>query len=393
MTKAVLVFNAGSTSLKFGAYGMHASGTPPLILRGSVEGFQTDPVFKAHNAKGERLPSKHWKEGSVIDHREAMNVVMEWLKPHLGARTLGAVGHRVLLGGARFEQPVKIDVAVLDYLDSLAIMEPSHQATDVGGARAMVEFFPDLPQVACFDNAFHSTLPDVARTYALPKGVRDAGARPWGFHGLSYAYVSGRMTELAPEARRIIAAHLGGGASLCAMLDGRSVDTTMGLGALSGLPMATRSGDVPPEVIFYLLRRKLFDDATLEKILYERSGLLGLSGLSGAMEFLEASDDPRAAAAIEHFVYAVTKYAGAYAAALGGLDAFVFTGGIGEHSASVRAAVCRKLAWLGVELDADANRANEPRISSPQSRISVWVVPTDEEVVIARQTLTVVGSA
>jgi len=392
VTKAVLVFNAGSTSLKFGLYEMDASGTPPLILRGSVENFQTGPVLLARDARGERLAPKHWKKGSVIDHLEAMDVVMDWLKSNLAATPLGAMGHRILLGGARYAQPVKIDVAVLDDLDSLAIMEPSHQVTDVRGARAMAELFPTLPQVACFDNAFHSTLPAVAKTYALPKDIRDAGARPWGFHGLSYAYVSGRMGELAPTARRVIAAHLGGGASLCAMLDGRSVDTTMGLGALSGLPMATRSGDVPPEVLFYLLRGKLFDIVELEKMLYQRSGLLGLSELSGAMEVLQSSEDPRATAAIEHFVYAVTKYAGAYAAVLGGLDAFVFTGGIGENSAPVRAAVCRKLAWLGVELDADANSANKPRISSPQSRISVWVVPTDEEVMIARQTLAVVGS-
>ncbi len=392
MTKAVLVFNAGSTSLKFGLYEMDASGTPPLILRGSVEGFQTGPVLMARDARGDRLAPKDWKKGIVIDHREAMSVVMDWLKPHIAATPLGAVGHRILLGGDGYARPVKIDIAVLDYLESLAVMEPSHQATDVSGARAMAGLFPNLPQVACFDNAFHSTLPAVAKTYALPKDIRDAGARPWGFHGLSYAYVSGRMGDLAPKARRVIAAHLGGGASLCAMLDGRSVDTTMGLGALSGLPMATRSGDVPPEVLFYLLRGKLFDAAALETMLYKHSGLLGLSGLSGAMEVLEASNDPRAVAAIEHFVYAATKYAGAYAAVLGGLDAFVFTGGIGEHSASVRAAICQKLAWLGAELDADANSANEARISSPQSRISVWVVPTDEEVVIARQTLAVVGS-
>jgi acetate kinase len=393
MSQAVAVFNAGSTSLKFGVYEMDASRTPLLILRGSLEGFQTDPAFLAHDAMGKRLDSKHLPNGGTIDHRAAMAFVVDWLKPYLATTPLGAVGHRILLGGARYARPVRIDGDVLDYLDSLAAMEPSHQAMDVKGARAMAELFPKLPQVACFDSSFHATLPNVARTYALPEDVRDAGVRRWGFHGLSYDHLSGRMTDLAPKARRVIAAHLGGGASLCAMLDGRSIDTTMGLGALSGLPMATRSGDVPPEVLFYLLRRKLFDAASLETMLYARSGLLGLSGVSGDMRVLQNSDDPRAVAAIAHFVYAITKYAGAYAAVLGGVDALVFTGGVGEHSSSVRAAICRKLAWLGVELDADANRSNEARISTPKSRVSVWVVPTDEEVVIARQTLATLGAA
>ncbi len=393
MTQAVAVFNAGSTSLKFGVYEMQGAGALPLSVRGSVEGFQTAPVFMARDAEGKLIDSKVWEKEQVIDHREAMAFVVDWLKPHLAKRPLAAAGHRVLLGGPRYVRPVRIDDEVLDDLEALAVMEPSHQATDVTGARVIAERFPSVPQVACFDNGFHATLPDVAKTYALPRDVRDAGVRPWGFHGLSYEYVSGRMSDLAPKARRVIAAHLGGGASLCALLDGRSIDTTMGLGALSGLPMATRSGDVPPEILFYLLRRKLFDAASLETMLYQRAGLLGLSGVSGDMRVLEASDDPRALAAIEHFVYAVTKYAGAYAAALGGLDAFVFTGGIGEHSSSVRAAVCRKLAWLGVRLDAGANGSNEARISTPKSRVSVWVVPTDEEVVIARQTLATVGAA
>jgi acetate kinase len=392
MNKALVVFNAGSTSLKFGAYQMDAPGGLPLICRGGLDGLKTTPAFFARGSAGEPLGSKNWEEGRTFDHREAMAFVMDWLKPHLTKSPLGAVGHRILLGGARYTQPVRINGNVLDYLDSLAAMEPSHQSTDVSGARAMAELFPTLPQVACFDNAFHATLPDVAKTYALPKAVRDAGVRAWGYHGLSYEYVSGRLADLAPKARRVIAAHLGGGASLCAILEGRSIDTTMGMGALSGLPMATRSGDVPPEALLYLMRRKLFDAASLEKMLYERSGLLGLSGMSGDMADLQDSHDPHAVSAVDRFVYAITKYAGAYVAVLGGLDAFVFTGGIGEHSLGVREAVCRKLAWLGVELDADANRLHEPQISTPNSRVSVWVVPTDEELTIARQTLAVVGA-
>jgi acetate kinase len=236
-------------------------------------------------------------------------------------------------------------------------------------------------------------MPEVAQIYALPKDVRDAGVRHWGYHGISYDYISRQLPKFASSARRVIAAHLGGGASICAMLDGRSVDTSMGFGALSGLPMATRSGDLPPGVLFYLLRRKLFDDASLEKMLYEQAGLLGLSGSSGDMRVLQESDDPLAVAAIEHFIYAMAKYTGAYAAVLGGLDAFVFTAGIGENSAPVRAALCRRLAWLGVKLDEPANAAGGPLISTADSAISVWVIPTNEELMIAQHTLALVKDA
>jgi acetate kinase len=269
-------------------------------------------------------------------------------------------------------------------------MEPSHQPYNVLGARALGEAFPGLPQVACFDSSFHRTMPEVAQIYALPKDVRDAGVRHWGYHGISYEYISRQVPKFAPQARRVIAAHLGGGTSMCAMLDGRSIETTMGLGAVSGLPMATRSGDVPSDALFYLLRRKLFDDASLEKMLYERSGLLGLSGISDDMRVLQESTDPRAVTALEYFVYAMTKYAGAYAAVLGGLDAFVFTAGVGEHSVPVRAALCAKLAWLGVKLDKQANASGGPRISAPDSGVSVWVIPTNEELMIAQHTLALV---
>ena len=233
-------------------------------------------------------------------------------------------------------------------------------------------------------------MPEVAQTYALPKDVRDEGVRHWGYHGISYDYISRQVPKFAPEARRVIAAHLGGGASMCAMLDGRSVETTMGFGAISGLPMATRAGDVPAAALFYLLRQKLFDDASLEKMLYERAGLLGLSGLSDDMRVLQESTDPRAVAAIDYFVYAMAKYAGAYASVLGGLDAFVFTAGIGENSAPIRAALCRKLTWLGIALDEPANASNGPRISTPDSRVSVWVIPTNEELMIAQHTVALV---
>jgi acetate kinase len=386
MTNAVIVLNAGSTSVKFGAYGID-DAEPRLLCRGQIESMQGNPRFTVCDAGDKPLDAHEWGTGNAIDRKSAMRFVFTWLESRSTGARLVAAGHRVVLGGARFAAPVLIEQDVLDYLDSLTTMEPSHQPYNLLGARALAEAFPGLPQVACFDSSFHRTMPRVAQIYALPADVHDAGACHWGYHGISYDYISRELPKYAPRARRVIAAHLGGGASMCAMLDGRSVETTMGFAGVSGLPMGTRSGDVPIDVLFYLLRQKKFDDASLEKMLYERSGLLGLSGVSGDMRELEQSSDPRAAAAIDYFVYAITKFAGAYAAVLGGLDAFVFTAGIGEHSARVRAALCRNLAWLGVRLDDQANAAHGPRISTSESAASVWVIPTNEELMIAQHTL------
>jgi acetate kinase len=390
MTDAITVFNAGSTSLKFGAYGMEPSGSLPLLCRGQIDSMQGDPHFTVTDAVGKPLDSHEWGEAHAMDHRTALHFVIAWLEANLTGTKVVAAGHRIVLGGARFEAPVRIDGAVLDYLDSLILMEPSHQPFNVAGARAFAEAFPGLPQVACFDTSFHRTMPAVAQIYALPKEVRDAGVSHWGYHGISYDYISRQIQKFAPMPRRVIAAHLGGGASLCAMLDGKSVETTMGFASLSGLPMATRSGDVPPGALFYLLRSKLFDDVSLEKMLYERAGLLGLSGISGDMRVLQESADPRAVAAVEYFVYAMTKYVGAYTAVLGGLDVLVFTAGIGEHSAPVRAALCAKLAWLGIKLNERANASNGPRISASDSAVPVWVIPTNEELMIAQHTLALI---
>jgi acetate kinase len=386
MTDAIIVINAGSTSLKFGAYAAGGADSPPLLCRGEIDGMQDDPRFNVSNASGKRWDTHAWGKDYAIDHKTALHFVITWLEANIADLRVAAAGHRVVLGGSQFAAPVRIDDSVLTYLDSLVVMEPSHQPYNVRGARALAEAFPGLPQVACFDSSFHRTMPEVAQAYALPKDVRDAGVRPWGYHGISYDYISRQVPKFAPEARRVIAAHLGGGASMCAMLDGRSIETTMGFAGVSGLPMATRSGDLPPGALFYLLRSKLFDDTSLEKMLYERAGLAGLSGVSGDVRVLQESEDNGAVAAIEYFVYAMTKYTGAYAAVLGGLDAFVFTAGIGEHSAAVRAALCAKLAWLGIKLDSQANAANGPRISTADSRISVWVIPTNEELMIAQHT-------
>ena len=390
MTDAIIVINAGSTSLKFGAYAAGHADSPPLLCRGEIEGMQDDPRFAVSNPAGTPWDTHAWGKDHAIDHKTALQFVITWLEANIAGLKVAAAGHRVVLGGSRFARSVRIDADVLSYLDSLAVMEPSHQPYNVRGARALAEAFPGLPQVACFDTSFHRTMPEVAQTYALPKDVRDSGVRHWGYHGISYDYISRQVPKFAPDARRVIVAHLGGGASMCAMLDGKSVETSMGFAGLSGLPMATRSGDVSPGALFYLLRSKQFDDSTLEKMLYERSGLLGLSGISGDMRELEDSKDPRAVAAIESFVYAMTKYAGAYASVLGGLDAFVFTAGIGENSAQVRRALCTSLEWLGVKLDERSNTANGPRITTADSRVSVWVIPTNEELMIAQQTLALV---
>ncbi len=390
VSEAIVVVNAGSTSLKFAAYAVDTTRSLPLLCRGEIESMESDPHFVVKNAAGKQLGVHEWGKGRAIDHKAALHFVVTWLEASLGDTKVIAAGHRIVLGGTLFEAPARIEGDVLAYLESLVVMEPSHQPYNVLGARALAAAFPGLPQVACFDSSFHRTMPEVAQIYALPKDVRDAGVRHWGYHGISYDYISRQVPKFAPQARRVIAAHLGGGASMCAMLDGRSVDTTMGFGALSGLPMATRSGDVSLGALFYLLRRKLFDDASLETMLYERSGLFGLSGISDDMRVLQESADPRAAAAVEYFIYAMTKYAGAYSTVLGGLDAFVFTAGIGEHSAPVRAALCAKLSWLGVKLDEHANGSGGPCISAPDSGVSVWVIPTNEELMIAQHTLALI---
>lgn len=383
MADAIIVFNSGSTSLKFGAYARDASGASRPLCHGAVEGMQDDPKFTVNDAAKAPLGTHDWGKGQSINHRTALHFALSWIEANLKDTTVAGAGHRVVLGGSRFQGPVLLSPEVLDYLDGLTAMEPSHQAFNICGARAFAEAFPGLPQVAGFDSAFHHTMPEVAQSYALPQEVRDAGVRHWGYHGISYDYISRQVPKVAPQARRVIVAHLGGGASMCAMLDGRSVDTTMGFAGLSGLPMATRSGDVAPGALFYLLRAGLYDAKSLETMLYTKSGLLGLSGISDDMRELQASPDRRASAAIDHFVYAIAKYAGAYAAVLGGLDAFVFTAGIGENSARVRAAVCARLASLGLRLDAHANAAGGPRISAPDSPVSAWVIPTNEELMIA----------
>ncbi len=301
------------------------------------------------------------------------------------------MGHRVLQGGPAYPGPVLVDETVISELEKLEEIEPSHQSFEVGAIRAFAKAHPNLPQVAAFDTAFHRTMPAVAQRYALPAEVAGNLIRRWGFHGISYRYISRALPRYAPTARRVIVAHLGGGASMCAMLDGKSMDTTMGFGALDGLPMATRCGAIDPEILLFLLRERKYDAIELETLLYKKSGLLGLSGVSEDMRKLKDSKAASAAEAIDYFVYQIVKFAGAYTAVLGGLDAFVFTAGIGENDPPLRAAVVQKLEWLGAKLDVAANNRNGPLISTEDSKVSVWVIPTNEELMIAQHAATLVG--
>ena len=386
MGGAVVALNCGSTSVKFAAYACNDARSLAPLCRGSVDGIEENPRFAVEDASHRPLDAHAWGPGHPIDPETALHFTLTWIEEHLTTK-IGAVGHRIVLGGTRYSEPVLLDDTVLAYLDSLVLVDASHQPHNLAAVRAVAQAFPHLPQVACFDTSFHRTMPELAQIYALPQKARDAGVRHYGFHGISYDYISRQLPRYAPQAHRVIAAHLGGGASVCAMLDGKSLETSMGFGGISGLPMSTRCGDVPADALLYLLRSKVYDDATLEKALYEESGLLGLSGFSEDMHVLQASADPRARTAVAYFVYALVKYIGAYAAVLGGLDALVFTGGIGEHSAPVRAAVCTKLDWLGLTLDETTNAHNGPTISTEGSRVSAWVIPTDEQLMIAQHTV------
>jgi acetate kinase len=389
LADGIIVINAGSTSLKFAAYGCNDQDAMTELCRGEIADMKTAPHFAAKGLDGKLLDQHQWGEGRSIDHKTAFGFTIDWLERRLVGFKVAAAGHRIVLGGDRYEAPALIEGDMLDYLDGLSLLEPSHQPANVAGARIFAAAFGHLPQVACFDSSFHRTMPPVAQTYALPAEVLARGVRHWGYHGISYEYISREVNKFDPASRRVIVAHLGGGDSMCAMLDGKSVDTTMGFSGLSGLPMATRTGDLPPEIVFYLLRTKDYELGELENLLYKKSGLLGLSGISSDMHALLRNDAAAARQAVEYFVYQIVKYAGAYVAVLGGLDAFVFCAGIGEHAASLRKMVCERLAWLGVELDEAANATQGPRISTDRSKVSMWVIPTNEELMIAQHTLDV----
>jgi acetate kinase len=386
----VLIVNAGSSSIKFSAYVVNAQ-EPALLFKGQIENIGSAPHMAAKDARGVTIAEKRWPRDSGSDHEGVLGSLIDWMESHLGDQMPLAVGHRVVHGGTAFAAPTRIDDRVLGQLESLCPLAPLHQPHNIAAIRAIAALHPSLPQVACFDTAFHRDQPPVAQRFALPRALHEAGIRRYGFHGLSYDYIASALRERAPGVARgrVIAAHLGAGASLCAMLDGKSVDTTMGFTALDGLPMGTRCGALDPGVILHLLRARRMDAKAIEDLLYHESGLLGVSESSSDMRELLASSDPAAEEAIDLFVYRVSRELGALSATLGGLDGLVFTAGIGEHAPEIRRRVCERSRWLGITLDTGANERGDECISAPGSRVSIWVIPTDEERMIARRTIEV----
>jgi len=393
-----LVLNAGSSSLKFCVYGRPALEAWRLESRGQIEGIGTTPRLTANDADGNSLDQQSLDAAAVRDGGAALDVLASWLRGRYGgARVLG-VGHRVVHGGARYAGPTLVTPRVMKDLRELVPLAPLHQPYNLGAIDAVAERLPGVPQVACFDTSFHRGQPAVAEVVPLPRDIRDRGVQRYGFHGLSYEYIASVLPQVAPEIARgrVIVAHLGSGTSLCALKDGRSLDSTLGFTALDGLCMGTRPGALDPGVVLYLFQGLGLSPKDVEAILYKKSGLLALSGISNDMRDLlaiknDGHGEPAARLAVDYFVYRAAREIGGLAAVLQGVDALVFTAGIGENSAEIRRRICEASAWLGIDLDTDANERKAPRISRPGSRVSAWVIPTNEELMIARHTAAVLG--
>ena len=386
MSDTILVVNAGSSSIKFSVF---PGGDQPtrqrIICEGQYEGIGHRVHFSANDSAGGSLGDEHLPDGTT--HEQALAALLAWLEGHFQEHRLTVAGHRVVHGGSLYVAPVLIDAAVLTKLHRLVPLAPLHQPHNLAAIDALAKLHPALPQIACFDTAFHHTQSEVVTSFALPRRLTAEGIRRYGFHGLSYEYIASVLPDVlgpAAAAGRIVVAHLGSGASLCAMKNLRSEATTMGFTALDGLPMSRRCGNLDPGVVLYLMQDKGMTAAEVSDLLYNESGLLGVSGVSDDMRDLLASDNPSAREAVALFVYRIGRELGSMAAAVGGIDALVFTAGIGEHTAEVRRRVCEDAAWLGVDLDQGANLAGGARITSMGSRTSAWVVPTDEDLMIAR---------
>ncbi len=387
MAHAILVLNAGSSSLKFSVFIAQGDVLQPW-LKGQAEGLYTSPSFIAKDAVGSAVSEHRWKEGQSIGHQGAISHLIDFLRSSKGDHQLVAVGHRVVHGGVEFSRPTRVTRVVVQALEKFVPLAPLHQPHNLGPIRFVLEQMPALPQVACFDTAFHRVQPELAQAFALPKEITDRGVRRYGFHGLSYEYIASALPAVDPKAAagRVVVAHLGNGASMCAMHAGKSVASTMGFTAVDGLPMGTRCGSIDPGVMLYLMDELKMDARAIEKLIYQQSGLLGVSGVSSDMRALLSSDAPRARLAVDLFVYRIGRELGSLAAALGGLDALVFTGGIGEHAVAIRERVCQAAAWLGITLDQAANARGSPVITTGNSRVPAHVIPTDEELMIARHT-------
>jgi acetate kinase len=392
MDDFALVLNAGSSSLKFAVYGRAAANTWQLAARGQIEGIGTSPRMSARDGSGASIKTPVL-DAAVGDGRAALHCLGEWLRSTFGAVRIRGVGHRVVHGGPRYAGPTIVTPGVLAELRALEPLAPLHQPYNLAAIEVVAQRQPDVPQVACFDTSFHRGQPAVAEVVPLPRELCGDLVQRYGFHGLSYEYIASVLPQAAPEiaAGRVIVAHLGSGASLCAMRAGRSVDSTLGFTALDGLCMGTRPGSIDPGVILYLFQALNLSAAEVETLLYKKSGLLGISGISNDMRDLLGNDAPGARLAVDYFVYRAAKEIGALAAVLGGIDGLVFTAGIGENSAEIRRRICEASAWLGIELDAEANERNASRISSAKSAVSAWMIPTNEELMIARHTGRLLG--
>ena len=388
----ILVANAGSSSVKFQVFAAEQNGALTRQIRGQIDGVGTSPRLRATGADRTVLIDRTLDSQAVRDVSAALTTAGTWLRDEQRIDP-AAIGHRVVHGGPDYDRPVRVNAEVVARLERYVPLAPLHQPHNLAPIRSILARFPDLPQVACFDTAFHRGHGGLADRYAIPEQLYAEGVRRYGFHGLSYEYIASLLPSAAPEiaAGRVIVAHLGSGASMCALQSGRSVESTMGFTALDGLPMGTRPGQLDPGVVLHLISGKGMAAADVQKFLYHDCGLKGLSGISNDMRELQDSSDPRAVLATEYFVYRVGLNAGLLAAALGGVDGFVFTAGIGENSPKIRAAIATRLAWLGVSLDANANAEGRSSISQTGSRVPVYVLPTDEELMIARHTLALLG--
>jgi acetate kinase len=393
MPDAIAVINAGSSSVKFSLFLARGSDLT-LEVRGQVEGLSTSPRLVVRDPSGRTVAEQSWGEEVRLGHEGAVEHLRGFLREHLAGDRLVGVGHRVVHGGLDYSAPVRVDASVLKALEQFVPLAPLHQPHTLSPIAALLERAPELPQVVCFDTAFHRTNPDVAQRFALPPELHEAGVRRYGFHGLSYEYIASVLARFDARAAagKTIVLHLGNGSSMCALEDGRSLASTMGFTAVDGLPMGTRCGTLDPGVILYLLHERRMSVGAVERLIYHESGLLGLSGISSDMRTLLGSADPRARLAIDVYVYRIRRELGSLAGALGGLDALVFTAGVGENAAAIRERVCRDAGWLGLTLDAAANATGGPRISAPDSRVAAWVIPTDEELMIARHTRRVLES-
>ncbi|MFZ1468121.1 MAG: acetate/propionate family kinase [Paracoccaceae bacterium] len=385
MTGAILTLNAGSSSLKFAVF--TGAETLTVMISGKIAGIGTAPRFAAKDADGHELDAGGLAQlAATSGHDAVIALLLPWLSQHLGDQRLAAVGHRVVHGGRFFSGPVRVTDPVLADLQTLAPLAPLHQPHNLAAIRAVSKWRPDMPQIACFDTSFHRTQSRVAELFALPRALSDEGVIRYGFHGLSYDYIASALpAHLGDQAQgRVIVAHLGNGASMCAMRDGKSVATCMGFTALDGLMMGNRCGALDPGVVLYLMQAKGMDAVAIEDLLYRQSGLMGVSGISSDMQVLQDSTHPHAAEAIDLFAYRAASILAGLVPAIGGLDAMVFTAGIGENSGLIRRLICDRLAWLGITLDSAANDANAERISPPDARPVVLVLPTNEEAVVAK---------